>query len=253
MQKYISYEHPLNELTRVCFKLEYLFKQLELLPTPQKDKEYRERINTLVKIMHLCKRNDLKSRFINAFQQKIRQYSPLLSHQDIDKSQLEKLLAQLRKYTHYFDQLKNDSLVQELLDNAFLSNLLQRLSIPAGDAPCESPAYHFWLQQSSSDKNKQLENWISILDMIKNSGSFYLELIRNNYKTQPSTAHQGYFQTAIEQNNIAYAKVILLHDIKAYPVISANISGLNIQFQTLTHNSRDTPYPKDVEFELQYA
>ena len=90
----VTYEHPLNEHIRICLKLEHLFYTLHNHSNKKAVFHSRQALVTLLHILDVINRPDLKSRFTQALIQYKTALSGLQSKPRVDTQQLKKLLNQ---------------------------------------------------------------------------------------------------------------------------------------------------------------
>ncbi|MCK5666468.1 MAG: cell division protein ZapD, partial [Thiotrichaceae bacterium] len=93
--EYISYEFPLNERMRVFIRLEQLFLQLDhfLLSTNIWDK--RATINTLVDILQVFSRHNLKAETLKELERHSNRLTQLSNHEGVDTDRLRTILDEL--------------------------------------------------------------------------------------------------------------------------------------------------------------
>ena len=95
MNTHCYYEFPLSERIRVFMRLEQLFLQLShfLLHNTVWDK--RAAINTLLDILTIFSRNDLKSEILKELKRHSSILNQIASSQGVDASKLDQILSEI--------------------------------------------------------------------------------------------------------------------------------------------------------------
>lgn len=138
MQKYLTYEHPLNERVRTILRMEFLFRQIKHFMAGKTVWDSRAVLSALMDILTLFSRNDLKTELIKELERHAANLARLTEKSGVDHTQLKNILHwldKLRKTLHNMD----GQLAQALRDDEFLAAIRQRSSIPGGTVILISP------------------------------------------------------------------------------------------------------------------
>src|SRR5690348_5840268 len=91
----IIYEQPLNELIRVCLRLEQLFQHIDHLIVDTSPIGTRNLTVTIINLLNLLDRPDLKAKLAKELSLHLNQLARLENTPGIDQQKLSQLLRQL--------------------------------------------------------------------------------------------------------------------------------------------------------------
>lgn len=247
----IIYEQPLSEQVRLCLRLEYLFAQADYYLSKKSKLDVKQIIKTLLKILNITDRPDLKNKLGQTLTQHITVLSKLEKAPDVDKS---KLKGMLNKINILMDDLHNNIQKpgQTLRENGFLSALQQRLHVPAGICSFGLPNYHLWLKQDSKIIKKQLLLWFEEFRQIKEVTQIILDLTRKytDFK-EKIKAVNGFYHTNLEATiDHQMIRIGIPKEKKLFSEISVGRHRLAIHFFSVDINGKATQATDDVTFEL---
>ena len=97
MSDVVIYEQPLNELTRVCLRLEHLLAQADHEMKDDSIEGTRNTLSTLISILQLLERPDLKAKLAKEIGQQIRSLSRHENSPAVDQTKLKELLQSINK------------------------------------------------------------------------------------------------------------------------------------------------------------
>lgn len=247
----IIYEQPLNELMRFCLRLEYLFAQAQYHLSENTVWDVRAALATIIEILNIIDRPDIKSKLTNALQLHYSTLIQLENSPDIDKKKLQEILKQLNNSQENIHNIQG-KLGQNLRDNEFLTSIRQRLIIPAGTCDFSIPAYHLWLQQPVDIQRKELLEWYYTFDQLQGIINLILQLTRDSALPKTRMALKGFYQEALTPN-IPFQMIRLSLPIKykIFPNISVGRHLASIYLFIFNgSNNRATQFVDDLEFEL---
>lgn len=244
------YEQPLNEQVRLGLRLEYLFSQADYYLYKESSWDSHQLLKTILEILQAIDRPDLKNKFYQTLNQYAHNLAQLEKLDDIDKQKLDCTLKQI---DHLIDRLhlNQKKIGQELRDHEFLATIQQRLYTPAGTCSFSVPAYHLWLQQDSTLRQKQLFDWLSHFRQLQEIINIILKLIRESTNFKTVLAQAGFYQTNLDPN-ISYQmiRVGLPLSENLFPEISVGRYRLAIHFFSMDISGQTMQTPNDVKFEL---
>jgi cell division protein ZapD len=231
-QTTITFEHPLNETIRLCLLLEQLFQQaqadIQLINTTA---QANHAMDTLIKIMHVVDRPDLKGKLSKCLSQQAIALSQLENNPNVDQAKLGKLL-------HEMDQIADQLHAQHnkfgtlLKDNPILKVIAQHASSPGGAAYFNTPLYLLWLQKPHKEKQRTLQTWLATFSLIHRTIEILLRIIRNNQVMQSHEAQKHFFQTNLATSPVTQLiRVQLPIDANVWPEISVGRHRLAIYFK----------------------
>lgn len=231
-------------------RLEHLFQQAAYTLRGFSVWESRATIASLIDILDILSRGDLKTEMLKELEH---QYSALsaLSHlPGVDKQQLDNILNQINNAQNTLHNYKGQ-LGQSLRDNDLLNSLRQRSSITCGCCSFDLPGYHFWLQQIPETRIDQLEEWSDSLSMIEKPISLILSILREGADSTPMTAEQGFYQQSLDSNTpVQMLRITLPEDSSYFPEVSAGKHRFSIRFLQHQNEGRPIQTRENVEFDL---
>lgn len=231
-QTVITFEHPLNETIRLCLLLEQLFQQaqadIRLINTAA---QANHAMDTLIKIMHVVDRPDLKGKLSKCLSQQALALSQLEKNPNVDQEKLGKLLQEMDQIA---DQLhaQHNKFGTLLKDNPILKVIAQYASSPGGVAYFNTPLYFLWLQKPHKEKQHILQAWLETFSLIHRTVGILLRIIRNNQMMQQHTAQKHFFQINLATSPVTQLiRVELPIDVNIWPEISVGRHRLAIYFK----------------------
>ncbi|MCK5639723.1 MAG: cell division protein ZapD [Gammaproteobacteria bacterium] len=250
MNTTIIFEHPLNERIRTLLRLELLFQQTGHFLHSGMAWENRMMINTLLEILALFARGDLKTELIKELERTTNTLSRHTETPGIDRKQLDSILDRLDKLCKDLHAIKGQ-LGQALKDDEFLSAIKQRSTIPGGTCDFDLPIYHLWLQQPEESRIKDQKRWFDQLAPVQNVVEFLLKMIRNSTRPTQEKTTEGMFQQSLDSNE-SYQLIRI--GLAKSPPYFAEVSGgkhrFTVRFMEPNPQGRAKPVMTDVPFLL---
>src|SRR3990167_3313685 len=249
----ITYEQPLNELIRVCLRLEQLFLQVDHQITDTSIFGTRHIVTIIINILHLLDRPDLKAKLAKELNHQMLLLGRLENTPQIDQAKLSKLLKQLDELSRCFID-SSGKIGYSLREIELLNNLRLHLATPGGGCSFDIPAYYYWLQQPVKERNAAIKSWLTEFNNIRLANDLILKLVREESKIQQKQAVNGFYQELLDpQINLRLIRVIIPVDIAAYPEISVGRHFLSIRFFVPNIIERPVQYPHDLSLSLSYC
>lgn len=249
----IIYEQPLNELIRVCLRVEHLFRQLDQQIADTSLSGTRNSITAIMSLLNLLDRPDLKAKLAKELQYYASHLTRLSLSPNIHQEKLDLLLHQLEELAHTFIE-SSGKIAQKLREIELLNNLRLHLVTPGGGCSFDIPVYHYWLQQPIKQRQQSLKLWITEFDSIRTAIDILLNLIRESAKTQEKMAEHGFYQELLDaQNNLRLIRVSVPHSVVAYPEISVGRHFLSIRYFSPDITHRPKPYLDNLSFSIDYC
>lgn len=246
----IYYEQPLNEQLRVCLRVEQLLQQLHYLAEHPAPQATRMVITYLLEIVNILDRPDLKSKLVKALNQRAARLATLEQNPQVDSQKLRALLIELDQLLDYL-HAESGKLGQTLRDNEFLNNIRLHLAKPGGASSFNCPAYHFWLQQTFEQRNRDLLIWLKTIEPIEKIMMLLLQVTRESGQFQQKFAPKGFYQEALNPNmSYQLIRIHLSGERKVFPEISVGRHQLFVHFFSPNFNSRSVHAIHEVSFKL---
>ncbi len=249
----IIYEQPLNELIRVCLRLEQLFAQVDHFLPDTSILGTRSIIVTIINILQLLDRPDLKAKLAKELSHQIQLLMPLTHTPEIDQAKLDEILKQLSDFNRNLID-SSGKIGQSLREIELLNNLRLHLATPGGGCSFDIPIYHYWLQQPAEQRLETLNTWLSEFNVIRKANSLILQLVREESKIHQKTATNGFHQELLDpQTNLRLLRIAVPNNVAAFPEISLGRHFLSIRFHTPTILERPAQFPQNISFWLSYC
>lgn len=222
----ILYEHPLNERIRNYLKLEQLFTQVDNCAA--KDILIFQQVffTSLFSIIDTLDRSDIRGDLIKDLEKLQHNLVVWSQAPEIDTTALEInlketvcLVSQLRSKNQPWAQLKEDTL---------LTSLKQRFAIQGGNCSFDLPQLQFWLHQPTANIQKDIENWLSLLNNIKNAFTLVMKFIRQRADFKSIETDSGFYQDNGE--GLLLLRIKVDSSSQHFPTISGNKYRYSIRF-----------------------
>lgn len=248
-----TYEQPLNELIRVCLRLEQLFFQVDHQIKDTSIFGTRNMIALIIHILQLLERPDLKAKIAKELTHQMQLLAKLEKTPEIDHAKLSELLKQLDELGRWFIE-SSGRIGQSVREIELLNNLRLHLATPGGGCSFDIPVYHYWLQQPAEDRMETIQSWLAEFNKIRLANDLILKLVREESKTHQKTASNGFHQELLDpQTNLRLIRVMVPKNIVAYPEISLGRHFLSIRFYAPTIIERPAQYQHNLSFWLSYC
>lgn len=249
----ILYEQPLNELIRVCLRLEQLFIQIDHQMKESSVLNARNTIALIINLLQLLDRPDLKAKLAKELSHQMSLLTRLQDSPHIDQVILMTTLKQLDDLSRCFID-SSKKIGQPLREIELLNTLRLHLASPGGGCSFDIPIYHYWLQQPAHVRQATLLTWLSEFETIRIASSLILKLIREGAKHQEKTADHGFYQELLDpQINLRLIRVSIPLTVPAYPEISIGRHFLSVRFFAPSINERPTQYLHHLQFWLTHC
>lgn len=246
----ILYEQPINELVRVCLRLELLFEQIEHGIKGSSIWDSRKTVSSILDVLYLLDRPDLKTKLTKELARFIANFNKMADNPSIDPKKLRPILAQLDS-VHERLHLTQGKLAQELRQNELLNSIRQYSLNPGGGCAFEVPAYHYWLHRPSEERIADLHEWVKKFDTLKEAIILFMRLVRDCGHFQEQTANQGFYQSALDpQAPCQLVQVILPAHAAVFPEISVGRHGIFIRFMSAEGFSKPVQTRENIAFKM---
>jgi len=243
------YELPVNERIRTLLRLEHLFTRAEHHLAGNTQWDARASITTLIEILCIGGRADLKSELLKALDRQSTNLSKMAKTPGIDSERLQQVITNLADISQKLYSL-NGQVGLALRNNDFIKSIMQRSSIPGGTCDFDLPAYHHWLSQEQAHQKKTLENWLSTFDIVKQATTSILHLIRQSNEPTKHLAQHGFYQENMEPNQPTQLIRVGIQQGGTYAEISGGKHRFSIRFLNMTTDGRPTQTDMDIPFHL---
>ncbi len=254
--KTITFEQPLNEHIRVCLRLEHLFNYLHHNLQDQSSWGSRSVMTTLLEILNVIDRPDLKTKLAKA----LANHAVALNHLERSPQvNIQKLNEVLEELDTLIDSLHatQGKIGHALRENEFIKTIRQHSTNPGGACNFSTPTYYLWLEQPPQQRQLDLGVWLAELDQLHRIVQLLLQLTRNGSNSVWHVAEQGFYQQALDTKiDCQMIRVTIPqhpeNHPQVYPEISVGRHRLSIYFHIPDFQdfSRSQKTPGNIEFKL---
>jgi cell division protein ZapD len=245
------YEQPLSERMRTFLRLEFLYQQM--LYNREKDADWATRatISTLLEILAILSRGDVRSEVHNELDHQISAMERFQSHTGVDGGRLRTLVQNLVSGRDELAAI-GTGFLQPLKDCEFLNAIKHRSTIPGGTCEFDLPEYSHWLRQTFERRQRDLSKWIEPVTPLCDAVREVLWLIRESAQPMEKTAFNGMFQHNMQKGEKCnLLRVSLAGTTALFPEISGSQHRFTVRFlEWSTIDSRAVQTSRDVAFEL---
>ncbi len=246
-----QYEQPLNERMRTFLRLEFLYQQLLYNSELEADWATRATIATLLEIMAILSRGDVRSEIHKELDQQLDALQRFQSQPDVDSGRLDSLIRNLIESRAQIDA-SGPQYLQPLKDSAFLNAIKNRSAIPGGTCEFDLPEYSHWLRQPFDRRQQDLSSWIDAIRPLCDAVTEVLWLIRESAQPVEKLAEQGMYQHNMQKDvQCRLLRISMTDDQALYPEISGSQHRFTVRFlQWSTIECRAVQASHDVPFQL---
>ena len=246
---YILFEQPLNEFIRLCLRLEQLFQQAEAdISNSGSVYTNRNAVNTIIRLLNVTDRPDLKGKLTKNLAQYITQFELLQDNPEVDSNKLSLFLDKLSTILDNFHNNRDKS-YHNLREHALLKPISQYFSNPGGPADFNTPEYKVWLNQDNTKIQQDLNSWLNEFSILQQAVNLILNLTRSSQNMSNKRAENGFFQLNLDSPPVTQLiRVKISTANKIWPEISVGRHRLAIYF--ITDNEKDKEAAQNLEFKL---
>ncbi|WP_422126702.1 cell division protein ZapD [Thioalkalivibrio sulfidiphilus] len=247
----ITYEQPLLERMRLFMRLEELMHRFQFAVQGNGGFETHFALTTLIEILDLTNRVDLKRELMKELERQIANLSRLTVEPSVDQDRLTGVIDQQRRLIEQIHTI-NGQLDQQIKSNDFFGSIRQRNAIPGGTCDFDLPAYHYWLSRPVSERRTLLKEWSAPFHEIHEAVRLVLKLLRNSAEPRKAVARQGFYEQSLD-GSIPWQmiRISLPADNPCYPEISAGRQRFSVRLlKPGDMRNRAKQCDQDVSFEL---
>jgi cell division protein ZapD len=253
MKKTIVYEQPLNEVIRVCLRLELLFEQIDHQLGDTSTLGARNVVNMIINVLHLLDRPDLKAKLAKELGHHLASLQRYGNQPAIDTVKLNNIMSQLDDLSRILID-SSGKIGHRLRDIELLNTLRLHLASPGGGCSFDIPLYHYWLEQDVESRQATIKDWLSDFAQIRSAVTLVLDLVRKSAKIENKNAVHGFHQELLDpQANLRLIRIGIENAIPAYPEMSVGRHFLSVRFFFPDIEKRPSQYSEHLPFWLAYC
>lgn len=248
--EWLVYEQPLTERIRTFLRLEFLFEQCEHHLGLTSPWDSRVAVAGILEIGALLTRGDVRTEVLKELERCLYFLNRLAGSPEVDNARLQSVLTELETLRHAMNG-DGRSLGQTLKENEFLNTIRNRMAIPGGTCQFDLPAYHAWLSQPYTRRNRDLHAWLEEIRPLRNTINLLLALTRESALPTQEVAEQGMFLRIFESPSCPLVRVMVPVTSGVFPEISAGRQRITIHFLERQEAGERAPQTKrDISFKL---
>ena len=250
-RKMAEYEQPLSERMRTFMRLEFLYRQMLYNSDHDADWATRAAIASLLEIMAILGRGDIRSDVHKELDAQIGQLERYRSQPQVDSKRLDTLVGNLLASRNDINSAGGNFL-GKLKDSECLNAIKHRSAIPGGTCEFDLPEYSHWLRQSFSRRQNDLNEWLSIVRPMCDAVVELLWLIRESAQPSEKVAINGMYQHRMQKDlSCRLLRVSLSDDCSLYPEISGSQHRFIIRFlEWSSTENRAVQTGHDIKFQI---
>ncbi|CAK9886023.1 MAG: Cell division protein ZapD [Candidatus Erwinia impunctatus] len=243
MSTTVLFEYPLNEKMRTWLRIEFLINQMKESQRITLPHEALAFFRQTAELIDVLERGDLRGELakeLDKHKQKLQTWSEVpgvdLQRVEALREELKQCLATLMSAPRIGQQLREERLI----------NLVrQRLSIPGGCCSFDLPTLHIWLHIEQTERDNQVQRWITSLAPLYDSLKLILELLRQSAAFRHQTSLNGFFQDSAEGAELLRLQLPLSASL--YPQVSGHKNRYAIRFLPLDSEQGEVPVRLDFD------
>ena len=246
----ICYEQPLNERTRTFLRLEHLFRQTRHHQTDESRWGRRATLATLLDILNILSRHDLRSETAKELTLQYRSLSRLQNHSGIDHARLQDILRQLDSLGQTMHQIPPQFASYLIRDNELLNSINNRSAIPGGTCGFDLPSFQHWLDREPRAQADHIDQWFRHLEPFREAITLILGLIRDSAQAESLVAEGGVLVHNTD-NDTQLIRVLVSRRQSVYPEISAGRHRSTVRFMEQSGAGlRVSQTTRDIAFDM---
>jgi cell division protein ZapD len=253
MKDKIIYDQPLNEIIRVCLRLEQLFQQVDHQLNDLSILGTRTLINFIIDVLQILDRPDLKAKLakeLSALHTNLLRYG---NSSEVDAEKFAHVTQQLEELARALID-SSGKIGYRLRDFELLNTLRLHFASPGGGCSFDVPLFHYWLQRPIEVRKEIITTWLTDFAQIRTAASLVLDLVRHNARTEEKTAVHGFHQELLDpQSNLRMIRIGLPYDIPTYPEISIGRHFFSVRFFIPEIEKRPIQYTENLSFWVAYC
>ncbi len=219
----LHFKVPTNFLSRSALRIEHLIAILKQASQAKDALIHRCAIKSLVDLMDIIEKPELKSRFLKEF---IRvEYLLEKSHSVIEP----RLVESLRHQIQYLNQF-GGTFSQDLAQDPFLKDIKQIFQPGSKDCEFSSPQLQLWIDNPPDQRQKSFSNWYESLNDLEQAVSLYFDLLYATGFEDQIIAEDGYCHYSLSSKSHCHLLILTIHSTqKILPKIQLGHHGISLR------------------------
>jgi len=245
----ITYEYPLSERVRTLLRLEDLFEKLVYFTSASGGAEHHVALVLLFELLEVAGRADLKFDLVQELERQRQILLSFRNNPDISEDALSGALYEIEQASTQLLAVQG-KIGHYLRENEWLMSIKNRVGIPGGVCEFDLPGYHYWLNRDVSERQKNIETWLSPMLPIRQALTIVLRLLRASGRSDQLLAKNGTYQVMLGGRSYQLIRLQVMKDNPVIPEISAGKLAINIRFLRPDMVQRPRQVEADIEFDM---
>ncbi len=230
MDKFLTFEQPLNEKMRAFLRVEHLIKHAKHALNQETLWDTRSGINAFLDIIELMERIDLRHETSKELERLQTLFQQWQTNASVDPERIEAVLEQLDQQSQTIQSMPS-KLDNTLRQHTFLNQIRRRTTIPGGCCSFDIPAYHFWLHKPFESRQQDIHEFLVTINPLCDAIHFILSIVRQSAQPTSETASNGYYQKHFHSTvTPQLVQVHIAQSLPYYPEISGSKHCINLRF-----------------------
>lgn len=253
MKDKIIYDQPLNEIIRVCLRLEQLFLQIDHQLDDMSILGTRNLIGFIIDVLQILDRPDLKAKLAKELSILHTNLLRFGNSPEIDSEKFSQVIRQLDDLSRALIDTSG-KIGYRLRDFELLNTLRLHFASPGGGCSFDLPLFHYWLQQPLEKRREIITTWLADFTQIRTAAALVLDLVRNNARIEEKTAIHGFHQELLDpQSNLRMIRIGLTQNSPTYPEISIGRHFFSVRFYIPEIEKRPIQFAENLSFWVAYC
>ena len=222
-QETITFQLATHYLPKIALRLECLFSTITQACEETHPVIHHYALTNIIEIIKLIEKPELKSRFLKEFMR--------IEHA-LNKAQItisDKLYADLFLQIQHLNHVAG-RFGETIQRDPFLQSIRLAQSGPHNDCELHSPQLLLWLESSPTLRQNDLAGWLAFLQILHNTVTIYLALLRGTAEFDMVDMLNGFYQRSLPSKTSCH--LILLRMDKnsgIVPKIQLGHHGLSLR------------------------
>ncbi len=186
----ITFQLATHYLPKIALRLERLFSAINQACEETHPIIHHYALKNTLEIMKLIEKPELKSRFIKELMRV--EHALNKSQAGLSNSAYASLFVQVQVLTHIAGRFG-----EGIHQNAFLQAIGLAQAGHHADCELDSPLLLLWMEQSPSDRQHDLTNWLRHLRTLQDTVTVYLSLLRKTAEFETIHLPNGFYQRSL--------------------------------------------------------
>ena len=248
----IVYEYPLNDSTRICLRLENLFKNITENVDAPSQAAGRSALSSLLEILNVVDRPDLKSKLTQTLTQYNSALKSLQNNPQIEQVALQEIINEISVAMQTL-RVMHGRVGDNLRSNQFLNTIRMHLNHPGGACDYSTPAFALWLKQDIFSRKQQITNWFTEFAELKSIIELILRLTRQSATWETHHADRGFYQQKLDlQSSHQMLRLELPTNMQLIPEFSVGKHRFSVRLLNPNYSTsgNSTQHKENIDLKL---